>query len=117
MVGARLTTDPRAATTSCTAMLDPVPIEAFRVPASRPMPRPLLLVGRKLCAALVVREGATRRKGATGREVVQRRHHAGNFLQPLDRIGGSSAHDLQARDRCQETMGIRVERLPKQGVE
>src|SRR5580704_10980049 len=112
MIGARLTTDPRATTTSCTAMLGPVSVEAFRMPASRPMPRPLLLVGRKLCAALVIREGAARRKGATWRQIIQRRHHAGNFLQPLDRIGGSSAHNLQTRDRCQETVGIGVKRLP-----
>src|SRR5260370_27096652 len=117
MIGARLTNDPRAATTSCTAMLGPVSVEAFRMPASRPMPRPLLLVGRKLRAALVIREGAARRKGATGGQIVQRRYHAGNFLQPLDRIGGSSAHDLQTRDRCQETMGIRMERLPKPGAD
>src|SRR5438045_9098924 len=99
MIGARLspglTPDPRAATTSCTAMLGPVSIEAFRVPASRPMPRPLLLVGRKLRSALVIREGAARRKGATGRQIVQCRYHPGNFLQPLDRIGGWPAHDPQ----------------------
>ncbi len=87
------------------------------MPASRPMPRPLLLVGRELRAALVIGEGAARCKRATGREIVQRRHHAGNFLQPLDRIGGSSTHDLQTRDRCQQTVSIGVKRLSKQSVD
>src|SRR5689334_1042421 len=96
----------RAAATSGTGMLGPISIKAFRMPASRPMPRTLLFIGRELRAALVIRKGATRRKGATGRQIVQRRHHARNFLQPLDRIGSSSAHDLQTRDRGQEAMSV-----------
>ena len=35
----------------------------------------------------------------------------------LDRIGGSAAHDLQARDRGQQAVGIGVERLPEQRVD
>ena len=81
-----------AAATSRTGTLrHPAPaIKPLRVPAGRPMARPLLLVGRKLTTAAVVGEGAARRERAAGRQVGQRRHHAGDFLQPLSAdIGGS----------------------------
>src|SRR5262249_4940821 len=52
-----------------------------RAPARRPVSGPFLLVGRIGLQAAVLREGAARREGAAGRQVGERRHHAGDLLQ------------------------------------
>src|SRR5579871_2466992 len=57
-----------------------------RPPAGGPVTRALLLVGREGGAAAILRVGAARREGAAGRQVAERRHHAGDLLQPRGRI-------------------------------
>src|SRR5437899_3075304 len=85
ITGVRWRPGRRAEAISCTGMSGiPSSIEPLRVPAGCPMPGPLLLVGGKLRVTAVIREGAPGRECAAGREIVQRRHHAGDFLEPLD---------------------------------
>src|SRR3984957_205153 len=56
--------------------------DLVRAPAGGPMLRPLLRVVGKRLQAAVLRIGAARREDAAGRQVGQRRHHAGDLLQP-----------------------------------
>src|ERR1043166_8359994 len=62
-----------------------VPKDLVRAPARGPVARTLLLVGREGGAAAVLRIRAARRKHAAGRQVAQRRHHAGDLLQARGR--------------------------------
>jgi hypothetical protein len=62
------------------------------------MPWPQLLVGWELRPAAVVGKGAAWGKRATRWQIVQRRHHTGDFLQPLDSGIITPCHDLEARD-------------------
>src|ERR1700738_2283037 len=70
-----------------------------RAPARRPVTGPFLLVGREGRAAAILGIVAARREHAAGGQIAQRRHHAGDFLQPLGRGVVVANHDAEARDR------------------
>src|SRR5919206_3200741 len=78
-------------------------IEPVRMPAGGPVARPLLLIGRILGPAQLVRIGAARREAAAGREIRQRRHHAGDLPEPLG-LGRRTGQEPEMRDRAQEPM-------------
>src|ERR1700687_406484 len=85
-----------------------------RAPARRPMARPLLLIRWERRAATVLREGAARREHAADRQVAQRRHHAGNFLQPPGRGVVVAQHDGEARDRGHQPARVGMLRVGKE---
>src|SRR5438552_12047159 len=118
MTGIVLRAGPCAAATSPTASSAiPPTIEPLRMPAGRPMTRPQLLIGWKLRPATVIGKGAARCESATWRQVIERRHHPGDFLQPSDRSRVSSRHYLKPRDRREQAVRIGVKRLREQGVD
>src|SRR5262245_16074973 len=59
--------------------------ELVGVPAGRPMAVLLFFVARIGLPADVAGKGTARRERAARRQVAERRHNAGNFLQPLRR--------------------------------
>src|SRR5690606_27432395 len=58
-------------------------VQTLGVPACRPVPRPLLLVGRAARMALRVGVRAARGEGTAGGQGIQRRHDARDLGQPL----------------------------------
>src|SRR5262249_11720055 len=82
-----------------------------RAPARRPVTRALLLVGREGGAASVLGMRAARRKHAAGRQVGERRHHAGDLLQPLGRALAVALHDGEARDRGHQAARVGMLRV------
>src|SRR5690242_13253315 len=83
-----------------------VSIEFVRAPAGGPVARPLLLVIRIAFAAEFDRMLAARREHASGRQIGQGRHGAGNLLQALDRGRLLSAHQRQFRNRGHQPVRI-----------
>src|ERR1700736_2384168 len=112
MTGVELRADPFAATISPTARSAISPtIEPLRMPAGCPMPRTQLFIWGELGAAAVIGEGAPWGKRATRRKIIQRRHHAGDFLQPLCGSGVPPRHDIETRNGRQQAIRVGVERL------
>src|SRR6185295_19471441 len=90
--------------------------ELVRVPAGRPVALLLFFVARILLLAHVAGKGTAGRERAARRQVAERRHNAGNFLQPLRwRAVDAVLEAGQARDRVQEAAGVGVERRSEQG--
>src|SRR5262249_3791116 len=88
--------------------------DLVRAPAGGPVARALLLVGREGGAAAVLRIGAARRKNAAGRQVAERRDHAGDLLQPRGRALADAMHDGEARDRGHQAARVGMLRIGEQ---
>src|SRR5579885_109618 len=104
----------RTSSTAMPASATATSIELARTPARRPVTGPFFLVRRVLRPAASFGMRAARREDATGRQVAQGRHRAGNFLQPLRRLGPLAAHQRQPRYRTHQSVRVRVLRLRKQ---
>ncbi len=66
------------------------------MPAGGPVGGPLLFIGRIFAPADVAGEGAARREDAAGRQIAERRHHAGDLLQALGTPRASRAASAPA---------------------
>ena len=97
----------------------PAPSSSLGMPARGPMARPLLLVGRRTRARQrSSANGAARREGAARRQIGQRRHDAGDFLQPRvglagrRRASGRAAGSRPAGRACRDAAAARTARRP-----
>src|SRR3954470_17812727 len=81
-------------------------IETFGMPAGGPACRSFLLVGRRLAAAAIVCKRAARRERAASREMSERGHDAGDFLQAPLGLTRAAAHQFEPRDRSHQPVRI-----------
>src|SRR3954447_13062310 len=83
------------------------PVGCSGMPARGPMARAFFLVGRILRRTALVGARAARRERASRRQVGQRRHHAGDFLQATRR-GRLAAQQAEPRQRGHQAAGVLV---------
>ena len=69
---------------------------------------PLFLVIGKTVAATVLGMGTARREHAATGEIIQRRHHAGNLLEPIRIALGLAPHKRKSRNRSHQSVRIRM---------
>src|SRR5471032_2109036 len=87
---------------------------AIAVPAGCPMGRPLLVIGRPLAAAEIVRPGTARREGTSLWEGKEWWHDARNLSQAILGPLLLATHQVEARNRGHQARGIGMERAGEQ---
>src|SRR5207302_8571791 len=93
-------------------------IKLLRMPAGRPMPGTLLLIGREERAAALVGIGTARRERTSRRQVGQRRHLTRNLLETaMGRHTGLAANDREMRDRGHQPVRVAAQRRLEQPLD